>query len=94
MPKKLRTFAPTVTDTELQNRHSFHANPNEIQLAHYDAIRSRFLEMAKMVRDHVPPGREQAIALTKLEEAQFFAIAGCSRNQIAFESPNPVPGAS
>ncbi len=34
---------------------------------------------ARGIRDYVPPGREQALALTKLEEAMMWAIAGIER---------------
>lgn len=34
---------------------------------------------ASMIALRVPPGREQALALTKLEEAMFWANAGIAR---------------
>lgn len=74
------------SDAELENRHTFHEKPNELQIQHYNAIRAKYLELAKYVRDHTPCTREQSLALTHLEESQFFAICGISRNPQRFDA--------
>lgn len=43
-------------------------------------IRNSYLEHAKIINEIVPPGREQSLALTKLEEVMFWANAGIARN--------------
>jgi hypothetical protein len=48
-----------------------------------DFIRAAFRAMAKLVAGELPAGREQALSLTHLEEACFFAIAALARNQEA-----------
>jgi len=47
------------------------------QAAH--RMRDYFLALAEEIVDHVPNGREQANALTRLEEAMMHAIAGIVR---------------
>jgi hypothetical protein len=42
-------------------------------------LREEFLELAVLVDKLVPAGREQAVVLTKLEEAMFWANAGIAR---------------
>ena len=45
-----------------------------------DAIRAEFKALALLVVDALPAGREQSTALTKLEEALYFAIAAIARH--------------
>lgn len=42
-------------------------------------IRERLMTIAYLISEVVPPGREQSTALTKLEEAMFWANAGIAR---------------
>ena len=44
-------------------------------------VRAHIRYAAKTVLRVVPPGREQSLAITKLEEAMFWANAGIARNQ-------------
>jgi hypothetical protein len=44
-------------------------------------MRERFQTIARGVLELVPPGREQSIVLTHLEEAGFMAIAGIARGE-------------
>lgn len=53
---------------------------NMVVRAHTD-IREEIRYVAKTVLRVVPPGREQSLAITKLEEAMFWANAGIARNQ-------------
>lgn len=41
-----------------------------------DVVRKRFAQLAEFVQFNTPPGREQSLALTKLEEAKFWANQG------------------
>lgn len=47
--------------------------------AHVDDIRERAIELAHLIADETPPSREQSLALTKLEEAVFWAVAAVAR---------------
>lgn len=42
-------------------------------------IRQKFSDMYDAVESLCKPGRETSLAMTKLEEAQFWAIKGISR---------------
>lgn len=69
---------PTITIEEIERRFNSHAVDEE-QAAVIASLRTTFLAVARHIVADVPPGREQATALTKLEECAFFAIAGVAR---------------
>lgn len=79
---QLKTFEPRqgCTDADLENIFLHHAPVKKSQIAYYEMIRARVLELAKTIRDHTPPSREQSLALTNLEQASMFAVAACARN--------------
>jgi hypothetical protein len=56
-------------------------SPKDDQPERYTAIRELAKHFATGVMDMVPPGREQALALTKIEEACFWANASIARNE-------------
>lgn len=64
---------------DLQNRFSHHppATPERAQA--HERTRAIFLQTACELAAVVPAGREQALMLTKLEEAMFWANAGIAR---------------
>ncbi len=65
--------------TELTNRFKFHpADTDEKQKAH-QSIRDLTAQLALHFNRTVPPGRELSTAITKLEEAMFWANAGIAR---------------
>ena len=55
-------------------------SPKPGQPETYQLIREKAKELALLLRDNVPPGRELALARTKLEETVFWANAGIARN--------------
>ena len=65
-------------NADLENRFTHHA-PNAERIRNHEGIREGALLFAKLVLACVPAGREQALALTKLEEAMFWANAGIAR---------------
>lgn len=67
-------------DLDLENRFTYH-RPNEEQAKKFPIIRDEAKRLAYMIKHFCPNGREQALALTKLEEAVFWANAGISRNK-------------
>jgi hypothetical protein len=76
---------PTPEEQRLEQLHqrvdrdfSYHA-PREGQPEKYSALRAKARELAHLVVELVPSGREQASALTKLEESVMHANAGIAR---------------
>lgn len=63
----------------IDNDHTYHA-PKPGQPALYEAIRAKAKEFALLVADSTPPSREQSLALTKIEEAVFWANASIARH--------------
>lgn len=64
---------------QIENNFSYHA-PQEGQPEMYQAIREKGKELAYLIDELVPPGREQSLAMTKLEECTMWANAGIARN--------------
>lgn len=69
-----------MTTSEIERRFTSH-KVDEERGAKIDALRKAFINLALTVENLVPAGREQAIVLTKIEEASFFAVAGVARPQ-------------
>jgi hypothetical protein len=69
-------------DPDLEKRFNFHpANTDEKKEIH-EAVRGVCKDVAYFIKRNVPPGREQALALTHLEDAMFWANAGIARNNV------------
>ena len=64
---------------DLTTRFTYHP-PKEGQPEKYQCIRSEAHDLAKTIVTVTPPCREQSLALTKLEEAVFWANASIARN--------------
>lgn len=65
---------------DLENRFTYHP-PKDDQPQRYNELRMLARTMATAVITRTPPGREQALALTKLEEACFWANAAIARGE-------------
>lgn len=64
--------------TRVENDFSYHRPPEE-KVEDLKRIRSGCREMAHLLVNHVPKGRELSTALTKLEEVMMHANAGIAR---------------
>lgn len=62
----------------VENDFKFHP-ATEVTGPFHDAIRNELLQTATFIVSHTPAGREQSLALTKLEEAMFWANAAIAR---------------
>ena len=54
---------------------------NEKQKGRIEIIRSLFSDVYNAIEEHCKPSRETSLVITKLEEAQFWAIKGISREK-------------
>lgn len=54
---------------------------SEEQNNRIEALRQEFSNMYNFIENNCKPGRETSLALTKLEEAQFWAIKGITREE-------------
>lgn len=67
------------TPEDLANRFTYHA-PKPGQPETYQRLRDKAKELAELVNELCPAGRETALALTKIEEAVMWANAGIARS--------------
>ena len=66
------------TEQQIENAFRYHRPPAEAQ-EQMKELRQQFLELAKEINVLVPEGREKSLALTNLEQAQFWSNAGITR---------------
>lgn len=77
-PNVTRAIAPGI-EALIDNAFMYHA-PHGDQVAHYARIRNEARELAKTIGILTPPSREQALALTNLEQAVMWANAAIARH--------------
>jgi len=73
----------------IKNDFTYHTPPAEVR-DHFVKLREKALELADLITDLVPNGREQSSALTRLEEAIFHANAGIARQYPAEKKSEPL----
>jgi hypothetical protein len=71
-----------VTNPELEHRFKFHPATAVTGPLHAN-VRNTLLDVAAVLSDTIPPGREQALFVTKLEEAMMWANAAIARGWAA-----------
>ena len=65
---------------DLENRFTYHA-PKEGQPEKYVAISGNAQDLAFTIDHFCPDSREKSLAITKLEEAVFWANTAIARNE-------------
>ena len=65
---------------ELKNRFEYHAPKDDEKRRAHETVRAVCLEAAIRIDDTLEDGREKSLAITKIEEAMFWANAGLARN--------------
>lgn len=65
----------------VENDFTLHPPEHPFVGATMDDLRAEFRDLAHMVIDRCPPGRELSLALTGLDDALKNAIAAIARNQ-------------
>jgi hypothetical protein len=69
---------PNEAQSDLDTRFKCPAPP-EKRTEREDFLHDHFRQLAGSVCQQVPPGRERALVLTKLEEALMWALTGIAR---------------
>lgn len=64
---------------DINNRFAYH-KPTGGKTEYHESVRHHCELLANIIDELVPDGREKSTAITKLEEAMFWANAGIARN--------------
>lgn len=67
-----------MTNEDLENRFNYHP-AGVVKGYQHTAVRAACFELAEDLNNWLPEGREKALAITKLEEAMFWANAAIAR---------------
>lgn len=73
-----------MTEAEIDNRFNYH-KPNEEKVFRHETIRDNCKDLASFFNDVLPESREKSLAITKVEEAMFWANACVARLPIGKE---------
>jgi len=68
-------------NAEIANRFKYHPPKDDTAVENHQCVRESMLVAAIRVNDVCPDGREKSLAITKLEEAMYWANAAIARNQ-------------
>lgn len=76
----LNEIAPLrAANAQIENNFKYHA-PKDGQPEKYNQVRNAFKELAYLIDEACPAGRERSVAMTELETANFWANASIARN--------------
>ena len=64
---------------DLRNRFTYHP-PKAGQPEVYEQIRGKALELAELINEKAPDGREKSLAITNLEQVVFWTNAAIARD--------------
>lgn len=67
------------TYAELEHRFAYHPPKDDETKANHQTVRNECLTLGEIFFHTLPAGREKALAITKLEEAMFWANAAIAR---------------
>lgn len=70
---------PLLPSSEIKHRFQHHP-PSPEKIEQHKSVREICEDLAHHINEFIPPGREQATALTKVEEVMFWANAGIARS--------------
>ena len=65
--------------SDIDTRFDFHAAPDKEKRDRHTSMRLACKKAAESINDQAPDSREKSIAITKLEEAMFWANAAVAR---------------
>jgi hypothetical protein len=64
---------------DLKKRFAYHAPKDDATRRAHERVRAYLGQMAEEFNDTLPEGREKSLAITKLEEAMYWANAAIAR---------------
>lgn len=64
---------------EIAHRFDFHPATTAEKRGEHGSVREACKTLALFLDEHLPEGREKALAITNLEQAMFWANAGIAR---------------
>lgn len=73
-------MTPLQLEERIANDFKYHAPPHKVVGDLHDRVRTNLGNQAQELADMLPRGRELETALSKLEEAMFWANAAIARN--------------
>ena len=68
------------SQAEIDHRFAFHAATTAEKRGEHGSVRNACGELASLLNDRLPEGREKAVVFTKLEEVMFWANAAIARS--------------
>jgi hypothetical protein len=68
-----------MTSDEIRERFTYHP-PSDGGAQRHRVLSESFIELAQLVDDVSPDGREKSLAMTSLEQAKFWASAAVARD--------------
>ena len=66
---------------DMEHRFGYHPPSSEEIVHQHQLVRQEMLLAADLFENMLPDGREKSLAITKLEEAMFWANAAIARSQ-------------
>lgn len=70
---------PNITQHDLNNRFAYHPPKDEETKRFHELVREAMQAAAEVMVAITPRGREQSLAIAKLEEAMYWANAAIAR---------------
>jgi hypothetical protein len=66
---------------DIEHRFAFHAASTEEKRDEHTSVRQNCRQLADLLNDKLPEGREKALAITHLEEVMFWGNAAIARGE-------------
>ncbi len=67
--------------TDIEHRFAFHAATTEEKRDEHASVRQQCRQLADLLNERLPEGREKSLAITHLEEVMFWGNAAIARRK-------------